>query len=93
MRLRHRRDSNHKALVTALERLGWAVCDTSQGCQVGAPDLFIAKGGRVVACEVKAAKGRVSAWQEAFLKAWPGEVVILRNIQDVINLNSKDDVL
>jgi hypothetical protein len=87
MPLRHRRDGNHKALVNALEHLGWTVCDTSQGCQVGAPDLFIAKAGRVVACEVKSLKGKTSPWQDAFLNAWPGETAVLRSVDDVIALN------
>jgi hypothetical protein len=87
MPLRHRRDQNQRELTLVLEHLGWTVCDTSQGCQVGAPDLFIAKAGRVVACEVKSLRGKTSPWQDAFLKAWPGETAILRSVDDVLSLN------
>lgn len=48
----HRRDDNHKAIVAALRKAGWHVQDTSQAGN-GCPDLFAAKGGRLVPIEIK----------------------------------------
>lgn len=48
----HRRDDNHQAVVAALRAAGWYVLDTSQ-VGGGCPDLFVAKGGRLVPIELK----------------------------------------
>ena len=84
--LRHRRDANHAAIIDALWQGKWCVLDISQGGQAGTPDLFIARGTRVVACEIKSAKGKLRPAQETFFKTWPGETAILRSVSDVIAL-------
>jgi Holliday junction resolvase len=80
---RKRRDANHKPIVEALKACGWAILDTSQ-CGDGAPDLIIARAGRVIAVEVKAPKGTLKPGQVAWLAAWPGEHAVIRSIADVL---------
>ena len=79
---RKRRDTNHAEVVAAFKALGWAVLDTSQ---IGddACDLVVAKGGRVVAVEIKTAKGKVRPEQTAWLASWPSETAIVRSLRDV----------
>jgi hypothetical protein len=83
---RHRLDQNHKIIENALWKTGWAVLNLSQSQVEGCPDLFIAKGGRVVAVEIKSPTGRLSGPQASFQKAWPGECVVLRTVEDVLAL-------
>lgn len=52
MRSYHRIDNNHKAVRDVLRKSGWLVLDLSRAGK-GVPDLFIAKAGRVMFCEVK----------------------------------------
>ena len=84
---RHRLDQNHKIIEQALWRCGWTVINLSQSQVVGCPDLFIAKGGRVVAVEIKSPTGRLNGFQETFQKAWPAECAVLRTVEDVLALN------
>jgi hypothetical protein len=80
-----RKDSTHKAIQTALERLGWQVLDVSR-----APltvDLIIAKAGRVVLVECKAEKGKLTEGQNDLFNRWSGETAVLRGIEDVLILN------
>jgi hypothetical protein len=80
-----RKDGTHKAIQTALERLGWQVLDVSR-----APltvDLVIAKSGRVVLVECKAEKGKLTEGQNDLFSRWSGETAVLRGIDDVLSLN------
>ena len=52
MRQRARIDANHRAIVEALEEMGWYVRSTAQ-LGKGFPDLLAAKDGRLVLLEVK----------------------------------------
>jgi Holliday junction resolvase len=79
---RKRRDANHKPIVEALRACGWAILDTSQ-CGDGAPDLIIARAGRVIAVEVKAPKGKLRPDQVDWQAAWPGEHAVIRSVADV----------
>ncbi len=45
-------DANHAEIVDALRRMGWFVISTS-GMGHGCPDAFAAKGGRLLALEIK----------------------------------------
>ena len=80
-----RKDGTHKAVQTALERLGWVCLDVSRAPL--AVDLVIAKAGRVVLVEVKAKKGTLTKGQVEILKYWPAETAVLRDIDDVLALN------
>lgn len=74
----HQLDSNHKAIVEALE---------AGGCSVeplGRPvDLVVGKNGRTYLVEVKTAKGKLRPSQEKFLAGWKGHAAVLRSIEDV----------
>lgn len=52
MRRAARTDAPHAAIVSALRRRGWFVLDCSR-LGNGAPDLLIARGGRLHPVEVK----------------------------------------
>ncbi len=53
------------------EALGWLVYHTydSRRSRAGFPDLFLCRGERAVAIEVKSQRGRVSAAQQDWLAA------------------------
>ena len=80
-----KKDVSHSAVVEALEATGWSVLDVSRAPL--AVDLVIAKAGRVVLVEVKAAKGTLTKGQVEILKYWPAETAVLRSIDDVLALN------
>lgn len=79
-------DRTHVTVVAALRAHGWIVISLARLGQ-GVPDLLCAKGGRTVLVEVKTASGRLRAIQESFLKCWPGEVAVVRSLDDVQALN------
>jgi hypothetical protein len=80
-------DNNHAALVNALRRAGFMVCDLSK-CGGGVPDLLVYHQSdperRLVLLEVKHEKGALTIAQRAFHAVWP--VTILRDIEGVIAL-------
>lgn len=78
-----RTDGTHKAVVDAFRRMGWTVLQTFRLGQ-NAPDLIVASGGRTLAVEVKAAKGKVKPGQSAWLASWPSETAIVRGVEDVV---------
>lgn len=80
-----RTDSTHKEVVEAFRKAGWGVLQTFRLGQ-SAPDLVVAKAGRVVAVEVKSARGRVKPGQAEWLAAWPGETAVVRGLADVLAL-------
>ena len=65
------------------------------GCYPGIPDRFACYKGRVFAIEVKSPKGKQSAAQERFQKAWEFHskqpYILARSVDDVIvGLGLKD---
>lgn len=77
-------DSNQKEIVSALRKCGASVMITSQVPNF--VDLVIGYRGKNILAEVKTKKGKLSVTQKKFISTWQGEVVILRSIDDVINL-------
>jgi len=64
-----RRDSNEKAIVAALRKVGASVIRISEK---GAPDLLVFYRGTVFLIEVKTAKGRATIAQgETSAVGWP----------------------
>ncbi len=61
-----KRDANEKAIVEALRAVGAEVTRISG---VGAPDLLIRLGGRVIGLEIKGPRGKRTAAQVA--TQWP----------------------
>ena len=87
MRKHGRVDANHRDVVAALRQCGafvQSVADVGNGC----PDLIVAYHGRVFLVEVKAAGGKLTA-DEA---AWVGEceriggvsVYLVRSAEDAL---------
>lgn len=80
-----RKDANHDALCDALRRLGFDVIETWQVGQVlpGFPDALALKPGRVVWCEIKGARGRLTLDEAAFRSAHAdAEYIILKTVDD-----------
>lgn len=87
MRFAARTDSTHKAIVTALRRVGCKVADTARVGQ-GFPDLVVRVPQWGPACslilmEVKTARGKLNAEQERFIEDWP-EVVVVRSVDEAL---------
>jgi hypothetical protein len=71
----------------------WLVVRIQQslGCHKGLPDLLAVRDGVVLFIEVKTPKGKLSRYQEQFrdeLKAHGGNYVVIRDLADVMKLNS-----
>ena len=83
MRRRARVDMNHAEIVDALRRIGCSVqslASVGDGC----PDLLVGYGGRNVLLEVKAPKGRPTSDQMTWGARWPGQLGIVRTVEEAI---------
>jgi hypothetical protein len=76
-----KRDNAELAIVQTLQSCGWTVYRLSLPL-----DLLCAKRGRTLLAEVKTGSKKLRQGQEQFIAAWPGEVVILRTIEDALAL-------
>lgn len=77
-----RTDANHAEIVAAYRALGVAVLDLHEVGR-GCPDLLVAINGVQDLVEVKAANGELTWPEQNFHRLWPGEIVIVRNTEDV----------
>jgi len=82
-------DGNQAEIVEALEKFGWTVISLAR-LGGGVPDLLCAKQWRTVLVEVKTASGRLRAVQEGFRIAWPGELWVVRSVDDVLAMNKRE---
>ncbi len=82
-------DGNQAEIVEALEKFGWTVISLAR-LGGGVPDLLCAKSWRTVLVEVKTATGRLRAVQQGFRIAWPGELWVVRSVEDVQALNKRE---
>ncbi len=81
-----RADTNHVEIVAAFKQFNASVTDLRLVGH-GTPDLLIGFQGRDRQVEVKTAKGKVRAGQDAYAEAWKGcRPVVVRSIEDVIAL-------
>lgn len=81
-----KRDANHTAIVQALKAAGCSVLDLS-ALGAGAPDLLVARQGRVILMEVKNPDGRdrVEPHQLAWHAAWRGPpVAVVRSVAEAL---------
>jgi hypothetical protein len=74
----HRLDENHAAIRAALEREGATVVPD------GPLDLLVGFRGANYLLEVKTAKGKLRASQEAFVRRWKGQVHVVRTVEDAL---------
>lgn len=79
-------DSNQKPIVQNLRDIFGEECvfDLSavgQGC----PDIMVGVRGVNLLMEIKTDKGKLTADQVIFHKSWPGQVVVIRTLQDALD--------
>ena len=90
MRVRARKDSNHKKVVAMFRELGATVLDTAQ-LGFGAPDLVIAYNNKNVLVEIKdgslpPSKRKLTEDEKQFHAMWKGHIVVINDLKDVIEL-------
>lgn len=78
-----KRDANEGDIVRALRAFGVTVERISQA---GVPDLLCSYRGRTVLMEVKQTKGTVTDAEQTFIDRWQGEVYIVRNADDALDV-------
>lgn len=86
-------DANHTEIVAAFRKLGWSVLSVAQ--LKNCCDVFVAKGGRTVAVEIKdSAKPpsarKLSEGELKFKESWKGEWALVESIEDIHKLVSPD---
>jgi len=86
--MRKRTDLNQKELVRTLKQIpGVSVVDLSavgQGC----PDLLVGYKGKNFLFEIKntRTKGKLNERQEEWFSAWKGQVCVVRDIDDLLDV-------
>ena len=79
-------DSNQKAIVDALRKIGCSVFVASTVGK-GFPDLVVGKQGETFLVECKVKKGRLTPAQEDFQSLWRGgKVIIVRSVEDALSV-------
>ena len=86
-----KKDSNHDLIAEAFRKCGWYWIDTYQFAyfKPGWFDGMAIRNGIVLGVEIKAGKGILTPDEEAFHREWPGPIVIVRNIEDVLALTEE----
>jgi len=74
----HQLDANHKAIRQGLEAIGATV---DGKCPL---DLLVGFRGRTYLLEVKTAKGKLRASQQAFLGRWQGHAAVVRTLDEAL---------
>ncbi len=77
----HQTDKTQAAIVAAMTKAGATVW------KIGRPvDLLVACQGQTALAECKTATGKLNAFQDAFLAAWPGVWRVVRTPEDGVAL-------
>ena len=82
-------DANQREIVTALRAVGVWVWDTHE-LGFGFPDLVSWHGGTFRLIEVKTPTGRLTDWEKAFIANCPGEVHIVRTVDDALRAHGME---
>jgi Holliday junction resolvase len=90
LRVRARKDSNHKEIVDALRDMGISVLDTSQ-LGNGAPDIVIGFRGKSILIEIKdgnkpPSQRKLTKDEGIFQSTWKGEYVVVKSLDEVLAL-------
>jgi hypothetical protein len=90
MRKFARKDSNHKEIIQVFRDLGATVADTAQ-LGSGFPDCVVGFRGNNVLVEIKdgslpPSKRKLTPDELKFHATWLGEVVIINNVDEAIEL-------
>ena len=82
-------DGNQAEIVAALRAVGVWVWDTHE-LGLGFPDLVTWYQGVFRLIEVKTPTGRLTDWEKAFIGACPGEVHIVRSVEDALRAHGME---
>lgn len=77
-------DNNQKQIVEALRKCGASVKITAQVPNF--VDLVVGYRGKNLLIEIKTEKGKLRQSQSDFINKWQGKIIVLRTIQETINL-------
>ena len=80
----HQSDANAEAIYAAARKLGMSVSIINRPL-----DALIGAFGLTVVAEVKTPRGRLRPTQERFLEKFCGWAVVLRTVQDVVDLKGQ----
>lgn len=83
-------DDNQPEIVKEFRRLGWYVLIISQ--LKNCCDIIVSKNGTTVAIEIKdgsktPSQQKLSAGEIKFMEEWQGQYKIVKNIEDIHELN------
>ena len=81
---KRRIDANQKQIVKVLEQVGCSVLSLADKGH-GTPDLLVGFRGQNFLIEVKNGNGKLTEDQQKFFNLWKGQVMIVRDAEDVIN--------
>lgn len=84
-----RSDGNQREIVAALRAVGVWVWDTHE-LGLGYPDLTTWYRGVFRLIEVKTPTGRLTDWEKAFIANCPGEVHVVRSIEDALRAHGME---
>ena len=89
-----RTDANQTEIVEALRKSGWYVLIVSK--LKNCCDVIASKKGRTVAIEIKdgnkaPSERRLTKGELKFKDEWQGEYALIEKIEDIKNLESKND--
>ena len=84
----HRSDLNQGEIVMALRAIGCTVRDLSQVGQ-GCPDILCGIHGINILLEIKGKRGKLTAEQVIFHKAWAGQLEVVRSIDEAVEAVNK----
>lgn len=89
-----RTDANQPEIVEALRKSGWYVLIVSQ--LKNCCDVIASKKGRTVAIEIKdgsrqKSERQLTEGEEKFRRSWQGEYALIEKVEDIKNLESKND--
>jgi Holliday junction resolvase len=92
MRRAARVDANQTEIVAAFRKRGWSVLIISQ--LKNCCDIFVAKGGRTIAVEIKdgtkaESAQKLTSGELAFFESWKGELAIIKSVDDVIKCDEQ----
>ena len=90
MRVRARKDDNHKEIAAALIKMGASVLDTSQ-LGNGAPDIIVGFQGANILVEIKdgnkpPSKRRLTPDEVKFQLSWQGDYKVVNSVDEALKL-------
>lgn len=78
------RDSNHKDITQALEKIGCSVYDASE-VGGGFPDIVVGRAGRCFLLEIKSSpKSKLRPEQIAFRDTWNGNYTVVHTPMEAV---------